>query len=186
MGRTEPLARPLDALLGGGIQPSAQSAPRCSIVVAQQRDRAARDMVDQRIEHPLRVGAIADEIAKEHELIDPMLGGMRQAGLERLPIGVDIGHQRGRHVRWFRRVLKRILPWGGEGDCPPWIDRQDPTAGDYNSGPGKWRKCISAGEGAQGAARSGVPPRQPIIPERLAGGCQRGFVARVGALTFSI
>ena len=61
-------------------------------MVALHGDGAGvRDLVAHHVDHPGRVGAIADEVAQQRKVRSALGAGMRQHGLEGLAVAVDVG-----------------------------------------------------------------------------------------------
>ena len=60
------------------------------VVVAQQHPGALRGQHHHLVEHGHRIAAVAHQVAQKGELIDPLLAGVVQTGLQGLPVGVDV------------------------------------------------------------------------------------------------
>ena len=85
-------------------------ADRGRVVVAEQRDGAARRKLLHRVDDEAGIGAIADEVAEKHVPIDRMAPRMRETGLERFPVAVDVGEDRDQH--W---ITSRDAPCRAQG-----------------------------------------------------------------------
>ena len=68
------------------------------VVVADHGDGAIRYQVHHGIDRPLRIGAIADDIAEADDALGAAGARGIQAGAERLPVGVDVRKDRQTHV----------------------------------------------------------------------------------------
>ena len=60
-------------------------------MVAEQGDGAMRDFLDREVEHGDRIGAIADQVAEQHDALRPARSRIVQAGAERLEVAMDVG-----------------------------------------------------------------------------------------------
>jgi hypothetical protein len=86
-------ARPLNHFARFRVHGGTRLARGGGIMIALHRNGAARHVLHDRLHHPGRVGAVADEVAGKRVLVGALLLGVRQAGAERLPVGVQVGHQ---------------------------------------------------------------------------------------------
>ncbi len=89
-------ARPFDDDLRLDVETLARIADR-GVMVAAHGHGAVLDEVHDGLDRPLRIGAIADIVAEEHRSLGAELARLRQAGAERLPVGVNVGEQRDEH-----------------------------------------------------------------------------------------
>ena len=96
MIRVELPARPLDRQRRLVVH-ALRHADRGAVVIAEQRDRAARDEILHGVDREARIGAVADVVAEEDMAIDRMPLRMREAGFERLAVAVDVGEQGDQH-----------------------------------------------------------------------------------------
>ena len=83
---------------------------RGRVMVAEQRDGAARCKILHGIDDEAGIGAVADEVAEKHVAIDRMALRMREAGFERFPVAVDVGEDRDQH--W---ITSRDAPCRAQG-----------------------------------------------------------------------
>jgi hypothetical protein len=60
-------------------------------MIAENRDRPVLDEVHHGIDSPFRIGAIADDIAKADDLPGAARACGIEAGLEGLPVGMNVG-----------------------------------------------------------------------------------------------
>ncbi len=68
-------------------------------MVAQQADLALHDQVDALA----RIRPIADDVAKTIDLVDPLPADIRQDGLERFEVAMDIADECSLHIELTRR-----------------------------------------------------------------------------------
>src|SRR3954454_6321909 len=73
-------ARPFNRGRGGLIHTGTTSAQHRRVMIAQKRDRTARDVVRDRIHHETWVGAVADIIAQEDVALGPIGSRVLEAG----------------------------------------------------------------------------------------------------------
>src|SRR5947209_14710826 len=72
-------------------------ADRRRVVIAEQRDGAARGVLLHRVEDKSRIGAVADIVAKKDVALDRMALGMGETCFQRLAVAVDVGEDRDQH-----------------------------------------------------------------------------------------
>jgi hypothetical protein len=104
---------------GGGIgRHAAAIGDRRLVMVAPQHHRAGRGKLHRPPDRPARVGAIAYDVAEQHQPLRPARGRVGQAGLQGLAVGVNVGedgdthavtsvHGRRRGGRTLRRPPRR-------------------------------------------------------------------------------
>ena len=83
-----------------------RGADRRAVVIADERDRAARDERLDGVDGESRIGAVADIVAEKYEAVDAAAGGVSEAGFEGLTIAVDVGEQRNQHDPASRQNLR--------------------------------------------------------------------------------
>ena len=86
---SESAARPLHDDVGLDIQLFARVADR-TVVIAEHGPCTFFDKVHDGGDRPLRVGAIADIVAEQHDFLCAKIGRLRKTCAERLSIGVDV------------------------------------------------------------------------------------------------
>lgn len=67
-------------------------------MIAAHGDGALDNQLHRGIHHPFRIGAIADEVAKQDEALGATRPRDFQARLERLPVAVDIREDSEKHA----------------------------------------------------------------------------------------
>ena len=93
----EPAARPLDRGLGCGIHGPGQGADGV-IVIADHGDGAVIDQAHHGIDRPLRIGAVAYDIAEADDALRAARPCDIEARAERLPVGMDVRKDGKPHV----------------------------------------------------------------------------------------
>jgi hypothetical protein len=111
LGKPEFAARPLHRDLGLDVEILARVADRV-VVVAEHRCGALVHEVHDGRHRPLGIGAIADVVAEQHDPLRALYARARKAGLECLPVGMDIREQSDQH---------------GKPSCPTVASRHDPA-----------------------------------------------------------
>ena len=96
LGRAELAAGPLDGDLRLDVELFAGVADRI-VMVAAHGDGAVVDEVHDGRHSPFGVGAVADIVAEQHDACGALAARRGEAGLERLPVGVDVREQRYQH-----------------------------------------------------------------------------------------
>jgi hypothetical protein len=89
-------ARPLDDDPCLHIELLARIADR-AVVVAEHGHGPLVDQIHDGRHRPVRVGAIADIVAEQHEALPAMIAGLREAGAECRPVGVDVRENGDQH-----------------------------------------------------------------------------------------
>ena len=79
-----------------------------AIVIADQCDRAVADQLTYLVDHPFRVGAIANVVAEQHELLRAPDARGRKASFKGLPVGMDVRKNRCQHVVAMSRAFESV------------------------------------------------------------------------------
>jgi hypothetical protein len=106
--------RPVECRLGIGVQMARKAGTAQGVMIAQNRDGLSG--VHQRhaaVQHRFRVGAVADQVAQQHEPRRAVGACMREDSLEGFDIAVDIGNQRVAHGRRVPGGETRLSPING-------------------------------------------------------------------------
>ena len=74
-------------------------------MIAAQRDGAALHKPHHAVDDEAGIGAVAHIVAEENKIADRAALRMREARLERLAVGVDVGEDRGAHAGSSRRMM---------------------------------------------------------------------------------
>jgi len=96
--RGEAAARPGHGLRRQGGHAGGAGAGRRLVMVAEQGERAGRHIGHGEIDHRAGIGAIADEVAEQHEALGAPAAGMVEAGAEGLEIAMHIGQDGEAHA----------------------------------------------------------------------------------------
>ena len=68
-------------------------------MVAEERDGAFLDHAGDGVDDIGGIGTVADVVAEEHEASNPHAARVRETGVERLPVAVNVSEERDEHRR---------------------------------------------------------------------------------------
>jgi hypothetical protein len=106
----------------------ARCAQRGLVVVAEHGERAVVDQRAYHVDGPGRIGAVADDVAEQHDAIAAGLAHGLQAGVDRLAVGVEIGEQGDAHASGLGNVPSMLCAGLAAGDRRMVVCRRDAVA----------------------------------------------------------
>jgi hypothetical protein len=108
--------RPFDHFACLGIHVFADGLRNRGVMVSLHRNRAVGNVFHHGVDHPARIGAVADKVTQKGITLGTALFGMRETGRERFTVGMDIGKDGDQHGG--ERVWYLLALTGRGTSCP--------------------------------------------------------------------